>query len=214
MTAAILANGAFPRKDYPRYLLRSADVVVCCDSATNFARLQRMGIEPVAMVGDMDSASAALRRELGTRAVRVEEQDYNDLNKSFCWLLQNYPQADTVYILGATGKSDAHTLGNLSYLMKWEQDYRLSSKGISVQMVSDYNTVFAISESTELHVGEGRKVSFFSCDPGLKLHSEGLRWPTDSVVFDYWFKATLNRATSDIVSLSLSHPAPLLVVLD
>ena len=33
MDIAILCNGAFPRKDYPRYLLRSADRIVCCDGA-------------------------------------------------------------------------------------------------------------------------------------------------------------------------------------
>ena len=214
MTAAILANGAFPRREYPRYLLKSADIVVCCDSAVNFARLQDMGIEPAAMVGDMDSAPEALRKKLGPRAIKVDEQDFNDLNKAFCWLLENYPGLDEIHILGATGKSDAHTLGNLSYLMMWEDKYQLAGRGVSVDMVSDYNTAFVISGDAGLHIGEGRKISLFSCDPSLKVHSEGLKWPTDSVTFDYWFKATLNRATSDVVTLKLSHPASLLVVLD
>ena len=44
MTAVILANGDFPRKEYPLWLLREADVVVCCDSATSLKRLQKLGI--------------------------------------------------------------------------------------------------------------------------------------------------------------------------
>lgn len=214
MTAVILANGEFPRKEYPLWLLREADVVVCCDSATSLKHLQKLGIEPVAVVGDMDSLPAAQRKALGKRAVKVDEQDYNDLNKAFLWLLQNYPQVTDINILGATGKSEAHALGNLSYLMFWEQEHDLAARGIRVEMVSDYNTAFAITNSCDLHVGEGRKVSLFSQDGTLRISSSGLQWPTDDVAFDFWFRGTLNRATSDVISLRFNHPAPALVILD
>ena len=174
MTAVILANGDFPRKEYPLWLLREADVVVCCDSATSLKHLQKLGIEPVAVVGDMDSLPAAQRKALGSRVVKVDEQDYNDLNKAFLWLRENYPQVTDIHILGATGKSEAHALGNLSYLMYWEQEYHLSEQGIRVEIVSDYNTAFAVSDSCELHVGEGRKVSLFSQDNTLRIRSKGL----------------------------------------
>ena len=214
MTAAIVANGDFPRKDYPLWLLKNADVVVCCDSATSVRRLEKLGVEPVAVVGDMDSLPPGRMKALGKRAVRVEEQDYNDLNKAFVWLLDNYPQVSDIQILGATGKSEAHALGNLSYLMFWEREHRLSERGIRVEMVSDYNTAFAVCDSCELHVGEGRKISFFSDDPELRIASTGLQWPTDGVSFDFWFRGTLNRAVSDVVSLRFNHPAPALVILD
>ena len=214
MTAVILANGDFPRKEYPLWLLREADVVVCCDSATSLKRLRKLGLEPVAVVGDMDSLPAARRKALGSRAVKVDEQDYNDLNKAFLWLLENYPQVTDIHILGATGKSEAHALGNLSYLMFWEQEHELSARGIHLDMVSDYNTAFAVTDSCELHVGEGRKVSLFSPDGTLRISSSGLQWATDGVRFDFWFRGTLNRASSDVISLRFNHPAPALVVLD
>ena len=214
MTAAIVANGDFPRKDYPLWLLKNADVVVCCDSATSVRRLEKLGVEPVAVVGDMDSLPPGRMKALGKRAVRVEEQDYNDLNKAFVWLLDNYPQVSDIQILGATGKSEAHALGNLSYLMFWEREHRLSERGIRVEMVSDYNTAFAVCDSCAPHVGEGRKISFFSDDPELRIASAGLQWPTDGVSFDFWFRGTLNRAVSDVVSLRFNHPAPVLVILD
>ena len=214
MTAVILANGDFPRKEYPLWLLREADVVVCCDSATSLKHLQKLGIEPVAVVGDMDSLPSAQRKTLGKRAVKVDEQDYNDLNKAFVWLLGKYLQVTDIHILGATGKSEAHALGNLSYLMFWEQEHSLAARGIRVDMVSDFNTAFAINDSCDLHVGEGRKVSLFSGDGTLRISSSGLQWPTDDVPFDFWFRGTLNRATSDVISLRFNHPAPALVILD
>ena len=214
MTAVILANGEFPRKEYPLWLLKNADVVVCCDSALNVRRLRRLGVEPAAVVGDLDSISDAERKSLGDKAVKVEEQDYNDLNKAFLWLRENCPQVTEIQILGATGKSEAHALGNLSYLLFWEKQYALDASGIKVEMVSDYNTAFAVCDSCELHIGEGRKVSFFAQDPSLRISTTGLRWPLDGLSFDYWFRGTLNMAENDVVKLVFNHPGDVLVILD
>ena len=214
MTAVILANGEFPRREYPLWLLKNADVVVCCDSALNVRRLRRLGVEPGAVVGDLDSISDAERKSLGDKAVKVEEQDYNDLNKAFLWLRENCPEVTEIHILGATGKSEAHALGNLSYLLFWEKQYALDASGINVDMVSDYNTAFAVCDSCELHIGEGRKVSFFAQDPSLRISTTGLRWPLDEVSFDYWFRGTLNMAENDVVKLVFNHPGDVLVILD
>ena len=214
MTAVILANGEFPRKEYPLWLLKNADVVVCCDSALNVRRLRRLGVEPAAVVGDLDSISDAERKSLGDKAVKVEEQDYNDLNKAFLWLRENCPQVTEIQILGATGKSEAHALGNLSYLLFWEKQYALDASGIKVEMVSDYNTAFAVCDSCELHIGEGRKVSFFAQDPSLRISTTGLRWPLDGLSFDYWFRGSLNMAENDVVKLVFNHPGDVLVILD
>ena len=214
MTAVILANGEFPRREYPLWLLKKADVVVCCDSALNVRRLRRLGVEPAAVVGDLDSISDAERKSLGDKAVKVEEQDYNDLNKAFLWLRDNRPEATEIHILGATGKSEAHALGNLSYLLFWEKQYALDASGIKVEMVSDYNTAFAVCDSCELHIGEGRKVSFFAQDPSLRISTTGLRWPLDGLSFDYWFRGSLNMAENDVVKLVFNHPGDVLVILD
>ena len=214
MTAVILANGEFPRREYPLWLLKNADVVVCCDSALNVRRLRRLGVEPAAVVGDLDSISDAERKSLGDKAVKVEEQDYNDLNKAFLWLRENCPEATEIHILGATGKSEAHALGNLSYLLFWEKQYALDASGIKVEIVSDYNTAFAVCDSCELHIGEGRKVSFFAQDPSLRISTTGLRWPLDGLSFDFWFRGTLNIAENDVVKLVFNHPGDVLVILD
>lgn len=148
------------------------------------------------------------------RFVHVTEQDSNDLSKALRFVLSTYRDITSITILGATGKREAHTIGNLSLLMEYEKRYHFWEKGIETQMVSDYSTAFAVGDSCRLQVGEGRAVSLFTCDPGLKVRSEGLEWPLDEVVFDNWWRATLNRATADEIVLNLSHPAPLLIILD
>lgn len=86
--------------------------------------------------------------------------------------------------------------------------------GRNVDMISDYSTIFAITDSCEIDVGEGRRISIFSPDNSLNIRSEGLVWQTSGVVFDNWWKATLNRACSDRVRLTFSHPSVALVILD
>ncbi len=212
MNIAIIAKGAFPRKEYPRYLVSSADAIICCDGA--LSSLEKRGIVPDVVIGDLDSIC---RHTLGRfKGIKVldSNQENNDLSKAFDYVMSHYDGICAIHIIGATGMSEAHTIGNLSLLMEYESRYGLSAKGINVDIVSDYCTAFAISGSSELHIGSGRRISLFSPDPALKIKSAGLQWPTDNVVFDNWWKATLNIASEDVVSLTLSHPAPVLIILD
>ena len=210
-TVAIVCNGQFPRKEYPLYLLRSANAVVCCDGALQ--ALEKRGIVPDVVIGDMDSVCGRALKRFPGRVVRVQDQETNDLTKAFSFVMDAYPDCTAIHILAATGYREDHTLGNLSLLMEYERRYRLSERGISVDLVSDYSTALALTDSATLDVGQGRSVSLFSTDPMLQVRSEGLEWPTDGVVFDNWWKASLNRASADRITLTFSHPAPVLVIL-
>lgn len=236
-TAVIVCNGEFPKKEYPRYLIKTADLVICCDSARNVARLEALGRTPDLLVGDMDSTPVSVQKRLSDasasgpgRVVRIPEQDDNDLAKAFALLRERYPQVTEIHIVGAGGKNEAHTVGNLGWLMEWERrslaetGLGLAARGINVDMVSDWTTAFAVSptaagegssiEPVELFVGEGRRISFFATDPELRISSQGLQWPLDGVDLTQWWGATLNRTSTPAISLSFSKQCPLLVVLD
>lgn len=216
-SVAILCDGDFPRKAYPLYLLDSADAVVCCDAAVmKYLRYTRrkFGEErlPAAVVGDMDSLPKAMQERLDPIIVHIAEQDDNDQTKALRYVLDTYPDVTDIHILGASGRREDHTVGNLGLLMEYPRQFDLGD--IRVDMVSDWSTAFALTDTCELHLGKGRRVSLFSPDNSLTIKSEGLQWPTDAVVFDNWWPATLNRATEDVVKLTFSHPSRALVVVD
>ena len=98
--------------------------------------------------------------------------------------------------------------------MEYAREYDLEDMGISVDSVYDYGTAFALTDSAELHCGKDRKISIISPDNTLTIKSEGLVWPTDKVVFDNLWKATLNRASEDVVKLEFSHKSIALILLD
>ena len=213
--AVILAAGEFPRKPYPLFLLEAADIIVCCDSAAEgFRRHFGERRLPDAVIGDMDSIPRPLQVLYADRLVPVAEQDDNDQTKALNYLLAHYDDLDEVVILGATGKREDHTIGNLSLLMEYARTRGIDGlSSPSVRTVSDYSEAFAILDSCTLFVGQGRDISVFSPDNSLRIRSQGLEWPLNDVVWDNWWKATLNRSTADAVTLTLSHPAPVLILL-
>lgn len=208
----ILCNGAFPTEAYPLYLLDSAEGVVCCDGAIQKWLEYNPNANPLAIVGDLDSISAELKERFPSVLVHVSEQDDNDQTKALRWVLENHPEASEIVFLGATGLREDHTIGNLGHLMDFPRDFDLGERKLS--MVSDFGTFFVVTDSCDLHLGEGRRISLFSADNSLRICSEGLEWPLDEVVFDAWWKATLNRTSAPIVSLHFNHPSSLLVMVD
>lgn len=218
-TAVIVGNGQFPKKEYPLYLLESADYVVCCDGAldTYLRHFRGRNLRrPDVVVGDMDSLSKKTAERFRDIAVKIDEQETNDQSKAFHYILEHFPDVDTIHILGATGKREDHTIGNLSLLMEYAREMRRQDCGrtVSVDIVSDWSTAFAITDSCTLDVGEGRSVSIICPDNSLNIKSEGLVWPTDNVVFDNLWQATLNRASADRISLTFSHPSIALIILN
>ena len=215
----IIGDGTFPETEYPRYLIRTADFIICCDGALKkFLRHSKaiFGEQrlPDLVTGDMDSLSESMKKRYKDLIVKVDEQEHNDQTKAFRWAIGNIEDISAIHILGATGEREDHTIGNISLLMEYAKTYDLEGMGITVEMVSDHSTIFAITDSFEMECGTGRKISIMTPDNSLRIKSEGLEWPLDEVVFDNWWKATLNRATQDTVRLTFSHRSTALIILN
>jgi len=215
----IICDGSFPRTEYPRYLIRTADFIICCDGALKkFIRNSKaiFGTErlPDRVIGDMDSLPESLRKKYSDIIVKIDEQEHNDQTKAFRWAMENLEGMESITILGATGQREDHTIGNISLLMEYARMYDLAGAGIQVQMITDHATVVAVTDTVEMDCGEGRQISIFSPDNTLKIKSEGLRWKTDDVVFDNWWKATLNRAVQDNIRLEFSHRSIALIMMN
>ena len=114
--------------------------------------------------------------------------------------------------MGSTGGRADHTIGNLSLLMEYTRMFDLG--GTVIEAVADEGTMFAVNDTVEFDCGTGRSVSIFSPDKSLNIKSTGLEYQTDGVIFDNWWKATLNRASQDNVRLEFSHPSMALIILD
>ena len=128
--AVVLANGEYPSASVPLEVLRNASCVACCDGAVNEYVLR--GGVPNLIVGDGDSISEENREKFADIIVKIEDQETNDLTKTINQLKQR--GFVSIAILGATGKREDHTLGNISLLLEYK------SMGLDVRMMTDYGT--------------------------------------------------------------------------
>lgn len=190
-STVILANGKFPEHPIPLSYLKGASMVVCCDGAA--ANLIEFGIEPDAIVGDIDSLDEKISSRFAKRLFRDSDQETNDLTKAVHWCLER--KIDNLIILGATGLREDHTIGNISLLA----DY---SKLLQIRMVTDTGELIALSCSTGLDTFPGQQISIFSINPLTEISSEGLKYPLKKMKATNWWMATLNEATGSKCSLS------------
>ncbi len=213
-TAVIIGGGQYPKKAYPLYLIEKADYIICCDSALGSYLRHSDKRLPDAVIGDMDSLSPALKRQYGHLIVHIPEQETNDQTKAFHYVMDKFPDVGEIFFMAATGKREDHTIGNISLLMEYCREVEAGGRDISLIMVSDFSTIFPLTHSTVLECGVGRRISLLTPDNSLRIRSRGLEWPTDEVVFDNLWKATLNRSTEEAVSLEFSHDSMAIVILD
>ncbi len=183
----ILAAGDFPKRGGRAWqLLATAAKVVCCDSAADVYR-RHFRRQPDAVVGDCDSVKGHF-----DHLVKIAEQDSNDLTKAVLWCRAQGWQKPV--IVGATGKRDDHTLGNI---------FRALDLGLEV--VTDYGRFLPLEGRRTFSVQKGQAVSVFATHPATQMTSRGLAWPLAGVSFSNLYCATLNRATASRVTLTTTH---------
>jgi len=190
----ILANGRFPESGLALGYLDKAEQVVCCDGSV--ARLIKYGLEPWAIVGDLDSVTESIKKKFSDRLFHSDDQDTNDLTKAVRFCI-NKGITDVV-ILGATGLREDHTLGNISLLA----DY---ADSIPVKMITDYGVFIPVKSGTAISSWPGQQVSIFAIDKDMRINSKGLKYPLEKMELQNWWMGTLNECSGDSFSLSFDH---------
>ncbi len=181
--AVVLANGDYPVHDYPLSLLNSVPYVVCCDGAgTSF---MAHGRKPDAIVGDGDSFSNEYRELCAGILHRIPDQETNDLTKAISFLLRRGFRR--VVILGATGKREDHTMGNIALLMEHAPSFE------KLAMVTDFGVFLPCRETQVFTSIPHGQVSLFNFG-AAHMRSEGLVYPIRA--FSKWWEGTLNEASS------------------
>ena len=143
--AVVLANGEYPAAAPPLQILADAPYVICCDGGAD--EYIRNGHIPNLIIGDGDSISEENRKKYGYLLHRISEQDTNDQTKAVNYLLSQGKRR--IAIVGATGKREDHTLGNISLLM----DYMRA--GADVRTYTDHGVFYPLPGHTYLCLPAG-----------------------------------------------------------
>lgn len=193
--AVILANGEFPTHPVPLRILHEAPFVVACDGAIAHLSPLTSHHSPLTVVGDGDSVPDEYR----DRLIRIDEQDDNDLTKATRYCIRQLSPLTAhhsplrIAYLGATGRREDHTLGNISLMVRYLRDF-----GVRPTMLTDHGTFTPAQGDHTFPSFPGQQVSIinFGC---RRIASEGLRWP--SYHYQEWWQGTLNEALADHFTL-------------
>lgn len=180
--AVVLANGEFPKHPLPLTLLESAPFVVCCDGAAN--EFIARGYTPNAIVGDGDSISPENKIRFADRLFCDSNQETNDQTKAVNYCVAQGKK--NIIIVGATGKREDHTLGNISLLMEY-MEYA------QVEMVTDYGVFTPVYHNGVFECLPGEQVSIINFG-ATRVKGENLLYPLSD--FQNWWQGTLNEATA------------------
>ena len=186
--AVVLAGGDYPTAQHPLAILHSAEYVVCCDGAAD--RYISRGNTPDAIVGDGDSISPGNREKYAHILHIVNEQQSNDQTKAVRFLVAQGKHK--IAIVGATGRREDHTIGNISLLIEYAR------AGIQVCTFTDHGVFVPCNGTTTHKCRRGQQLSIF-CITAKELSAEGLLYP----IYDFtnWWQGTLNECTSDTVTI-------------
>ena len=182
--AVVVAGGDYPTSEQALQVLHNAPYVVCCDGAAD--RYIATGHVPDAIVGDGDSISAYNRTKYAALLHIVTEQETNDQTKAVNFLLGKGMRH--IAIVGATGRREDHTIGNISLLIEYAR------AGAQVRSFTDHGVFIPCNGDTTLKCRQGQQVSIFAIT-AKNLSAEGLLYP----IYDFsnWWQGTLNECTGE-----------------
>lgn len=189
----------------PASLLRrwalSAECLIAADSGAD--RLLEAGVEPHAVIGDMDSI-ADVTRWGEIPFICLEDQDSTDCDKVLKWIAgQGHRQAT---VTGLEGDLLDHLLASVSSLVRSKLQLRVALRRGVAWVLRD-------GESLAVQAEPGSRVSLIPIQPCEPVHLTGVRWPVEGVgMVPGAFLSVSNVATEDEVRASIGSGAALLFV--
>ena len=150
-----------------RRAMRFAPVIGGADGGAD--RLLRLGVDPVAVIGDFDSISEAAKTRLAGRLFPIAEQETTDFDKALRSI-----RAPFVLGLGFAGARLDHGLAVLNALVR-QADKRCL-------VLSPQDVTFLAPPEMVLTLPVGTRLSLFPMG-AVAGQSEGLRWPINGLRF-------------------------------
>ena len=176
--------------------VRFAPRIVAADGGAD--RLLRLGAEPDAVIGDMDSISAAALAALAGRLFPIPEQESTDFDKALRSI-----SAPFVLGLGFSGARLDHGLAVLNALTRHPDRRCLILSARDVTFLSPLELTLALPQ--------GSRLSLFPMGP-VTGESTGLRWPLQGHAFAPDAMTGTSNAVTGPVQLRFSAPKMLVIL--
>jgi thiamine pyrophosphokinase len=154
-----------------------ASLIIVCDGGVR--HLQKLGITPDVIIGDMDSIEPAQLASYSAQGVKIikypANKDFTDTELALDYALNLKPTA--IYIWGALGGRIDHTLANVFLLRKGKD------ASIKTYLIDEYCEAFIVDKEAAFVDAKGVTVSLFAFSPQVEgLSLSGFVYPLKDAV--------------------------------
>jgi len=190
MNVLIFANGDEPAEgwDWVRPYLSPTPVLVAADGGAR--HLQRLGLTPDILIGDLDSLDNELRRTFIEQGVELitapQEKDESDFELALKYAVLNCKKS--ILVFGATGGRLDHIISNMLLLSIPELS------GLEVVLMDPHQRAWMVDKQTIIRGEPGDLVSLLPLWGDVQIQrTDGLKWPLK----DEWLKPGPARGVSN-----------------
>lgn len=176
--------------------LSCAPKLVAADGGAN--NLQAVGLTPKAVIGDMDSISAAAKAAFADVLHPVTEQDSTDFDKAL-----RHIDAPLILALGMSGGRLDHELAALHGILLYPERPCVIVGGESLAFVCPHDIALDLPLQSVL--------SLFPFAP-VQVRSEGLRWATDHLILDPLDRVGTSNLVDGPVRLQAATPDAIVIL--
>jgi thiamine pyrophosphokinase len=152
-------------------------LIIACDGGVR--HLQKLGIKPDVIIGDMDSIEPAQLTSYSAQGVQIikylANKDFTDTKLALDYALNLKPTA--IYIWGALGGRLDHTLANVFLLLKGKD------AAIKTYLIDEYCEAFIVDKEAVFVDAKGVTISLFAYSPQVEgLSLSGFVYPLKDAV--------------------------------
>ena len=170
--------------------LSRTDSVVAADGGADI--LMNHGVQPAAIIGDLDSISESARKQFAAHLHAVDDQDTTDFEKALAAI-----DAPLILAAGFLGGRLDHTLAVLNTLVR---------RSAPVVLVSDDDVVFAIRNSLTLHLPIDTRIALLPMSK-TKVTTTGLHWNLTAATMHPAAQISSSNAVADgTVTITSNQP--------
>ena len=197
LRSVCLVGGAATSESLISQINQRVDAVVAVDGGAD--TVHHMGLTPLAVIGDLDSISAASRKSYADILWHLQEQSTTDFEKALTHI-----QAPLIVATGFTGGRLDHQLSVLNVML------RLAERNIYLVDDTDVS-FFAAAGMHSFVLEQGCRISLMPVAPAT-VSLSGVVWPfNDQLMAMAGFTSPSNEALGGAVTLQTD--APVLVTL-
>jgi len=180
----VIANGSFPSHPLPLRYLKNHGTIICADGAAD--KLINYGKIPDIVIGDFDSTGIKNSTKV-KKWIEVPNQNQTDLEKIFKWCINK--NILNIVLLGASGKREDHTLGNLFTLGKYHGQ-------LNCQIITNHSRIICVSGKNHIPTKIDQDVSIIAIEPIENITIEGLQYDMKNEKIFPSARAICNKAVT------------------